>query len=260
MPGEKVIPAENPSRTKAEPATAGRSLRRIFRQDDTLRKITVQPATVSLLMNETRLRIFAHLFLNPGDHVRSIARGTRLNLNSVSLHLSRLESSEYVGSSTAQGKRVYWPKGMVEPEDIGLLIVIRQDWAIRALKSIAAAARPLTQKEIAGAMKCTQQTADIRLKRMVSIGLLLKHGQGKGAKYTVHSGLPVRYRTYAVRSKRTAGSAVDILRKDGLMPSDARLRGTRLSLNVKVPGSNRRIHLECNPLAPLKPILSAQKG
>jgi len=252
MPDKKLNHALDHGKNRSETATAGKRLRMIFRQDDSLRKIRIQPARESLMMNNARMSIFVHLFSNPGEHTRSIARNTGLNLNSVKHHLARLESAGYVESARIRGKRIYWPKGTVRQEDLELLLMLRNNWAIRTMSILALGGGPMRQVEIMKAMQDSQQVVEARLCRMASANLVHKEGTGKSARYSVHGDLLNIYKRYLVSSKDTAMSVISVLRKDGLMPSEARLRGTRLSVTVYPPGLASRLHLECNPLAPLK--------
>ena len=94
--------------------SAGKALKRIFRQDDILSKIEEQPASFSLLMNPTRLKIYIHLCQNPCDHTRSIARAIETSLTTVNWHLGQLLEHEYLEAKTINGKKAYWPAGMLK--------------------------------------------------------------------------------------------------------------------------------------------------
>ena len=53
------------NRSSTPESGMGRALKRVFHQDDYMRKVEEQPARVSFLMNDVRRSIFIHLCANP---------------------------------------------------------------------------------------------------------------------------------------------------------------------------------------------------
>ena len=240
-----------PDEALKDGATAGRSLKRIFRQDDFLRRVHVQPAESSLLMNRTRMAVFIHLYACPGDHVRSVARKAGVNLNSAKLHLDRLESAGYIDSATLFGRKGFFPKGMVKAGDMGMVMTLRHGWALNLVK-LAGERRGGRQADFARSAGASQQLTDSRLRRLESVGLVRKEGKGRAARYFVGTSVPGKYLAYAGSAKRVARDTASLLGRDGLSPFGARVRGTRLSVTVHTPGAKSTLHLECNPLACLR--------
>ena len=233
-------------------SSAGKSLKRIFHQDESLKKIQPQPASFSLLMNPVRLSIFLHLFRYPCDHTRSISRNVGFSLGAVDWHLKKMIQSGYLKTAILNGKKMYWPIELVKTADTPLIQTFRNDWSIRILKIVACCDNSPKQSEIVEQMHEKQQNVDIWLAKMVSTGLLVKNSRGMGARYRANPEIAVRIREYDETAKNTAKFIIQLLRNDGLMPAKYRLRGSRLSVTVMLPTGHRRLNIECNPLAILK--------
>jgi predicted transcriptional regulator len=245
------VEAEKPS-TPGKESSAGKSLKKIFRQDETLKKIENQPASVSMLMNPIRLSLFLHLCQNPCDHTRSIARNMGVTLTGINWHLGQLFQKGYLESINIKGKRVYWPTGMVMQEDILIVKTIRNEWAQQIIKVISENNGETRQKCIVSKMQTIQQNVNVWLDNMTTDGLLEKHGHRMNARYSVATKIPLKVAEYDDAAKGFSANILISLRNDGLMPNKPRFRGSRLSVNVKLPSGKRRLNIECSPMAPLR--------
>jgi len=249
--------AENSARPGKE-SSAGKSLKKIFRQDETLKRIENQPASVSMLMNSQRLSIFLHLCKNPCDHTRSIARNLGVGLTVVNWHLGQLFQKGYIESANIKGKRAYWPTGMVLPDDVEIVKTLGNEWAQQILKIIKKAGNT-RQNKIVLEMQEIQQNVNVWLEIMTTVGLLDKSGNRMSVRYRIAAKIPVKVAKYDDSAKKYSVIIINSFRNDGLMPKKARLRGTRLSVDVKLPSGTRRLSIECSPLAPLRRILITEK-
>jgi hypothetical protein len=236
--------------------TAGKSLKRIFHQDDSLKKIEVQPASESLLMNQLRLSIFVHLCNVPGSHTRSIARAMGCGPNAVTWNLRRRSDAGFIESANIWGKRMHWVSGMVKPADAPMVLALRQDWALDILKIVVSGRKRVTQALISNRMRASQQKVSIWLGKMTAAGLLDKQGTGRKAEYSFHPGAAMKHGEYRNLAGGHSRIVLSMLHSDGLMPSKNRLRGSRLSVIVKVPSGSRKLSIECNPLTRLKQFIT----
>jgi predicted transcriptional regulator len=241
-------------------SSAGKSLKRIFRQDENLKKIENQPASISMLMNSRRMDIFLHLCQNPCDHTRSIARKMGENLTAVNWHLGQLFQKGYIESANIKGKRVYWPTGMVMPGDVEMVKTLRNGWALQIFKAISESEVGARQKSIVIKMQEIQQNVNVWLEIMTSVGLLEKVGQHMGTRYRIPAKMSEKVAEYDNTAKQYSETVLSTLKNDGLMPNKSRLRGSRLSVNVKLPFGTKKVSIECNPLAPLKGVLKNKKS
>ena len=230
-----------------EKSSAGKALKRIFRQDDILGKIEEQPASFSLLMNSTRLKIYIHLCQNPCDHTRSISRAIETSLTTVNWHLGQLLEHEYLEAKTVNGKKAYWPGGMLVSKDAELVNCMRQDIVPQIMRKISN--EGARQKDIVKDMNMKQQNIDFWLKKMISCGILERKGKGMGTTYQISKKLAKKVAEFDSEARTFSRIVFDLFYYDGLMPSNQRFKGTRVSIDVKLPSGKNRIHLECNPLA-----------
>ena len=230
--------------------TAGRALKRIFKQDDILGRIRQQPASFSLLMNPTRLNIFIYLCQNPCDHTRSIARNIG-SLTTVNWHLKQLLEHGYVEAKVVNQKKLYWPKGMLLDNDLELIGCMRKDLARKIIGTISQKGE-IRQKEIVKTLGVRQQNIDFWLLKMMDCGLIVKKGQGIGATYAISKESAKKVKRYDEKARAFSMTIMQLLHNDGLMPEKKRYKGTRLSVQVNLPDGKRRIHIECSPMAAIR--------
>lgn len=247
---------EEKSTKLGKKSSAGKSLKKIFRQDETLKKIENQPASVSILMNPVRLSIFLHLCQNPCDHTRSIARNMDVSLTVINWHLGQLFRNGYIESTNIKGKRIYWPAEMILPDDLPIVKILRNDWANKIIKAISDNGGDARQKELVEKIQVIQQNVNVWLVSMTSAGVLDKVGHRMSARYRISTKIPIKIAEYDDAAKCFSVNLLDLLKKDGLMPKKTKLRGSRFSVNVNLPMGNRRLSIECNPLAQLRRILN----
>ena len=245
-------PAKLEQAEQAKNTSAGRSLKKIFHQDDSLKKIEAQPATFSLLMNPIRFSVYLHLFNKPCDHTRSIARSVGFSTTAINWHLGQLSEKGYIESVDTKGKKLYWPSGMMFKIDIPTVEALRQPYAIPILKVISKNGEPVSQKHIVAGLKEVQQNVDVWLVHLLSAGLLERTGKRKEARFSIASNLSERISHYDSEARKCSNKVISILRADGLMPVNPRLRRSRLCVYVKLPRETRKLNLECNPLAPAR--------
>jgi len=228
--------------------TAGRALKRIFKQDDILSKIEEQPASFSLLMNPTRMKVYIYLCQNPCDHTRGIARAIDTSLTTVNWHLGQLQEYEYLETKMMNRKKSYWPAGMLRPEDAELASCMRQKIVADILKIICRCPE-IRQNEIVRKMAMKQQNIDFWLKKMVACGILERKGKGIGTTFQFSKSLAGKVKNYDKTARTYSKIILELLYNDGLMPKNARFKGSRLGVDIKLPSGKKRIHIECSPLA-----------
>jgi len=234
--------------------TAGKALKKIFRQDDIFGKIEAQPANFSLLMNPTRLEIFIHLCQNPCDHTRSIAREVKTSLSTVNWHLGQLLEYGYLEAMPVKGRKLYWPRGMVAIEDAEMIGCLRHG-APPGILRIISRDHGVRQRTIVESMHMKQQNIDFWLNRMVECKLIHRNGRGMGVTFHISEYLAGRMIEYDNSARSFSRNISELFRNDGLMPKDVRFRNTRLGVDIKLPTGRRRIHLECSPLASVRAVV-----
>ena len=229
--------------------TAGKRLKKIFHQDDIFANIEEQSASSSLLMHPLRRSIFIHLCQNPCDHTRSIARKMGKSLSAVNWNLGRLLEKGYIESSKSDGRKIYWPTGMIERRDLRAVSLLRVHWSHRILKIIHEANGHVRQKDMVAFIGINQQNVDFWVEKLISAGILKKTANVSAPTYSLEPNFIRRVRHYDGRVGDFAGKTLGRLKKDGLLPKGFRLRGSRLTVEIRLPAGRTTIHLECNPMA-----------
>ena len=239
--------------------TAGRALKRIFKQDDILSKIEEQPASFSLLMNSTRMKIFIHLCQNPCDHTRSISRAIETSLTTVNWHLGQLLEYDYLEARMLNRKKLYWPTGLLMIEDTEMVGCLRHDIPPKIL-NILSKNPGARQKLIIKKMSMKQQNIDFWLKKMEKCHIIQRKGKGMGTTFHISEHFAAKIEEYEKAARQLSKKVLELLYNDGLMPKNARFKGYRLGVDIKLPSGKRRIHLECSPLAVARQSITARSS
>ena len=199
-------------------------------------------------MNSTRMKIFIHLCQNPCDHTRSISRAIETSLTTVNWHLGQLLEYEYLEARMVNRKKLYWPTVMLKPEDAEIISYFRHEIPPKIVNIISKnpGAR---QKEIVEKMKMKQQNIDFWLKKMEKCQIIQRKGKGIGTTFHISEHFAAKIDNYDKAARQFSKKVLELLYNDGLMPKNARFKGSRLGVDIKLPSGKGRIHLECNPLA-----------
>jgi len=245
------VDKEKPSGSdKLKASSMGKALKRVFRQEDLLKKIEPQPATESFLMSEARRKIFQHLCQNPCDHVRGVAKAVGTSAPASGWQLNALKKAYLLESITLRRKKVYWPMDMLDYQDIPVAEIFRREWAGQLLAlTLGAQKGGITESEAVEELRESQQKVNNWLGLMTMVGILAKSGAGRGARYKISSDFIKKVKYYEARAEGYSVFLLVLVETDGLIPKSPRLTGTTLSVSIKLPSGRQRLRLECNPLA-----------
>ena len=64
-----------------------------------------------------------------------------------------------------------------------------------------------------------------------------------------------KVRGYETRARPQSERLLNMLEKDGLKPRKPIFRGTKLSVEIRLPAGRQRIRLECDPIAEVASII-----
>lgn len=251
------VDKEKPSGSdKLKASSMGRALKRVFRQEDLLKKIEPQPATISFLMSDSRRKVFQHLCQHPCDHVRGVAKAVGNSAPASGWQLNALKKAYFLEFITLRRKKVYWPMDMLDYQDIPVVEIFRRAWAGRLLAlALGARKNGITESEAVGELHESQQKVNNWLGLMTMVGILAKSGKGRGARYNISSDFIKKVRYYEARAEGYSVFLLSMVETDGLIPKAPRLTGTTLSMSIKLPSGRTRLRLQCNPLASASRVL-----
>ena len=108
-------------------------------------------------------------------------------------------------------------------------------------------------------MQVKQQNIDLWLKKMAKCKIILRKGKGIGTTFHVSEYFTIMIEDYDKASRQYSKVILELLYNDGLMPKNARFKGSRLGIDIKLPMGKKRIHLECSPLAVARQSITASK-
>jgi len=236
--------------------SAGKALQRVFRQEELHKHVEEQKASVSYLMNVNRRNLLIHLCSNPCDHVRGVARAMHLSAPAATWHLRVLCESGHLSKTYFKKRKLFWLAGMIRSRDIEMVATLRMPPAFKILTAVSGMhGKEAKESHLAAKLKMSQQNTNIWLCRLVKAGLITRDGAGPGTKYTISTSSMNSVEQYEAKAKEFSESMIEKLDIDGLKPGKARVRGTRLFVEVTLPSGKERLKFECNPLADLARIL-----
>jgi hypothetical protein len=232
----------------------GKALSRVFHQEEALKGIEEQPASVSYLMSPVRRTIFLHLCANPCDHVRGTARAVGKSPHTTSWHLNRLCEVGYLDFAFVSRKRVFWPKGMLKRSDADVIALLRKPELVKVLAAVAGK-KDTSENELISKLKVKQQNLNVWLKLLCASKVLKKTGYGRGTTYGISPGFVKILGEYKSRARKFSETLLKTLEKDGLRPKKQSFVGSVLRITVSLPSGSEKLRLECNPFAALSRLL-----
>ena len=100
-----------------------------------------------------------------------------------------------------------------------------------------------------------QQNIDFWLNKMRKCEIILRKGKGMGTTFHITEHFESKITEYDRAARQFSKDVLKLLYNDGLMPKDARFKGTRLGITLNLPSEKKRIHLECSPLASVRSLI-----
>jgi DNA-binding MarR family transcriptional regulator len=204
----------------------------------------------SVLMSPVRQNLFVFLCKYPGSTLRSISSKNGISQSTASWHLRRLEEASYVTKGRIRNRVIFFPTGLVDPEDSELLELLNHETAKGLLLLILT--RPgLSQRELANILRLSDQSVQRLVKRMELFDLISRVTDGRYVRFFASDGLKkAKDRNY----KREKEFRRDVLRKlenDGLEPSIIRQSGSKFMVEIQRSRFHAVLELSTDPFRTL---------
>ncbi len=141
--------------------------------------VAVGYARVGGLDHPTRVRIYNHLLVLPGDHFRSIVRNLSIGIGEGRHHLNVMLRSGLVREDKSNGRCRYYAEGQgptLERNDLFAKHWDYRDLRLRVLFAVRnlGVAKP---SEVARALGISRQLASYHLANLVELGLVTRDGR-----------------------------------------------------------------------------------
>ena len=199
-----------------------------------------------ILMNSTRKKILQFLTRYPCLHLHGIAKSMRLSINNARWHLDKLVDNGYLSTTKIENKRVYYPQGMVEDEDIKIFALVNNKNSER-IYPIIANTSGVTQKEIADILNVKQQTLIDKIKKFERAGLITTVRDGKYKRYYPTDLLDIREKNNHKRLKEFRHIMLKVLVSDGVNPQIIRTTDRNIHLQITSGKEKSDLVLYLNP-------------
>ncbi len=226
----------------------GEALRAMVGEGEEALQVKGRPE--SILMSQTRQRIFEHLCHYPASRLRPIARSLGMNATVVQFHLRKMTQHEYLAAGDVGGSSVYYPSDLrPAEEDIPVLAMLAEDSGREILKMIVE--KPgLTPAEFAPEIGRSVAAVRKLTLLMESQGLVAVIVDGRHNRLFPGEGLPRFERKTRQMLRGMKSRLMRRLARDRLSPEvelDARRENTIL---LRVGGKHYRLRLPSDTLMP----------
>ena len=148
-------------------------------------------------MDATQRRVLDFIASHPGVHLRDICRGLTLAMGDVQYHVQRLERDRRIISVRRGLYKFFYPAKLFGERQRDVLSVLSLDRPRELLLNIIEHPES-TQEELADATKVSQPTVSWHLKRLMELGIVSRHQEGRAVTYSVAGGAEIAnfIRTY----------------------------------------------------------------
>jgi DNA-binding transcriptional ArsR family regulator len=200
------------------------------------------PRRETVLMNLTRLRVLEALCNRPCAHLRWVSRTVGVTPPSVLWHIGKLAAKGLVTSRLTGRRRIHYPMGLLEAEDVELLGFLgseRRSAIVRHLAEHPGA----TQGELVRITGANSHT----LRGMVSRSVLDEVKDGRHRRYYHSPMLRRRRESMDRRARRFKQLLLTKLEEEGLAPETVGSDHDVLELRVKIGGEFHTLSIRRNP-------------
>jgi predicted transcriptional regulator len=131
-----------------------------------------------------RGRIFEFIRENPGEHYNIIKKELGLKNGSLAYHLNTLEKEDYIKSKRDGMYKRFYPKNMEVPAKPKMRLSPVQQNIFDVIKI----SPKITQKDIAEALKISQQVVSYHVNQLIELGVLRSERVGNTLTYYIEKG------------------------------------------------------------------------
>ncbi|MFQ6127773.1 MAG: helix-turn-helix domain-containing protein [Thermoplasmata archaeon] len=229
----------------------GKALRRVFGQEDLIRKLEPRKAGVSHLMNPKRRKIFAYLLRFPCSHLRQLSRVLRIPIQTLKWHLVELEKAGILSPALVGNKKCYFIPARIEREDIAALSLL-SDGMNRKIVYLLMKRGPFSQKEIFTSLRTYRQAVQPRLKILEEAGMIHSSRRGRERTYKIADNLTEMRGRYLERKAEVSKRLREILDDDGLSPKVSKTLSRSTIYTIDTGEGREEIEAFFDPLVILK--------
>jgi DNA-binding transcriptional ArsR family regulator len=239
---------EDKEKDPDRPTSLGKALRRAvgYEEPEDTEDKRRERGRVSILMNESRQRIFQLLCDKPCAHLRYVARALHISAPTAEWHLRKLVKAGLVNRQMVGKKKVYYPRDFVAVDDIKTFAMFNEELPRKILQALSSnpgsSQKDLKNKLGKGALsRC--------LNEMRNCGILDTINSGRFVHYYIDKGLLGRDREYSARMRQFRRETLKRFSHDGLSPKLVRARENRIEIEVNTGSKKNLLVIHTRPFA-----------
>jgi len=138
-------------------------------------------------LDATQRRVLDFIAAHPGVHLREICRALDLAMGDVQYHVRRLERDGRISSFRRGLYKFFYPANLFGERQRDVLSVLSLDRPRELLLNIIEHPES-TQEALAVATEVSQPTVSWHLKRLIDLGIVGRHQEGRSVTYSVVGG------------------------------------------------------------------------
>jgi predicted transcriptional regulator len=133
---------------------------------------------------DNKQRICDYIRTYPGSHLRKISKDLNIAIGNIQYHLFLLEKGGSIKSRRINFRKVYYAASILGERHESILAILRQETPRDILLYLIENPHA-TQIEIAARMGFASPTVSWHMSRLIEIGLIAGHKEGKFVKYEI---------------------------------------------------------------------------
>ncbi len=229
----------------------GRAFKRIVENEEEVIAQTRKVKTKrSLFMNDTRRGIFAYLCRFPCSHLRKIGREVGRSPPTIKWHLTKLKKAQIIDSERIGKTLVFYPIGMLEPEDVSVAALLNRQKARRIVHAISDEPGT-TQQELCEALGIGSQAVRWFATQLEDEGVIESVVDGRYRRYYLTELIATKIEESRKRRKFFRESVLRALTADGVDPELVHTSPTSMTVRVRTGEGKHSLKIVTEPFSQL---------
>lgn len=207
----------------------------------------VKKSSKHIFLNPHRREIYSALTLIPCIGIGQLASRTGIARNTVEWHLESLARAGYVTEHTIGRRRIFFPQGLIDHNEIDFFYILNQPRLSRILFRVIRG-NGISQTEISESTGDTRQTAAKALGELENAGLVIRVADGNHILYYSTTLLPEKAEEFYQHSKDFSNHIINKLGHEGGKAPDTVKKGIdRIIVETGFASNRFTIEIGINP-------------
>lgn len=204
-------------KTEERKGKLGKGLKKAASLPEEFVEVPERKGGVSLLMHETRRKIFQYICQHPCTYLSMISRDLNTSAATASWHLKKLKQNNLIAQKKVGALSIFYPVDMLRNSDIEVLTLLNYE-GMREIFSSIAKSPGITQKEIASLLNVSYRTIMMQANKLENNSIIISVKDGKFKRYYPTNLIKDSEASYRKWQRHFKEHILKILKNDCLTP------------------------------------------